>query len=871
MKHRRQATGRRTAASGARLVAIAVLLVTLIGVVSMPTPGSGGASPVASSSVPPASGRVLVGAFSDATPISSAFWGINVQSTNRFNSTDAASVAATPVTFVRFPGGNLGEEFNYTSGIITNITGAQSRSETSTQAFITACQRFHCNAILQLPAEIDQPGTAAYYAAYVVHTLGYQPAYWEIGNDPSGWTHFNVSWSKWATERGGNTTPAPFATLVQTYIKAVLAVDPAAKFLALGAGAGSKNYAKSWVEELARVDGHALSGISVHSYIEGGPSNPTDAQLFANLNGPYSLSPQVSADRSYITAACPTCTNLGVFVSEINAAEVSPYNQLLPSFAGTLYLAAETVQGLALEVANLDWFAYDCHYTGAWSQEPQKWQMQYYLFSDLMTHLENETLPTTVTGPSTLYAMATYDGSSLALLLVNVNTTTSVQLNLSAAGFSPAVPLTQYLWVNGTPLPVETQLPAGESLVLPPLSTAVLVGPSRAASLSFPVAFTESGLPLGSNWSVTLNGTTHSSTSPTLGFQEPNGTFSFAVRSPSGYLAAPVNGSVTVSGAPGSVPIVFSANSTPAFAATFVEAGLPPGTPWGVTVNGSSSAATSNTIAFWENNGSYNFSVAEVPGFRVGPDSGMIVIEGNAVNLNLTFAPTGRSYDATFSETGLVPGLRWYVTVGGTSVGASAPSPVVVGLPNGTFAFAVGSVPGYFASPAGGWVTLDGAGTTVAVTYVLSSSSGPNRIYMVEGGVTASNGSAVPGLGLTLIFRGGAPPVEWLNLTTDSAGRFTASGLNLSGNLSTVQVDSPEYQVTLTNVAWRASGAVNVTVVLQAVPGRSPPGGHAPSLVSLAIIGLAVTAVILCGAAVQAARRDRRMARYREYFAHPPR
>ena len=204
-------------------------------------------------------------------------------------------------------------------------------------------------------------------------------------------------------------------------------------------------------------------------------------------------------------------------------------------------------------------------------------------------------------------------------------------------------------------------------------------------------------------------------------------------------------------------------------------------------------------------------------------------------------------------------------------MGASAPSPVVVGLPNGTFAFTVGSVPGYFASPAGGWVTLDGAGTTVAVTYVLSSSSGPNRIYMVEGGVTASNGSAVPGLGLTLIFRGGAPPVEWLNLTTDSAGRFTASGLNLSGNLSTVQVDSPEYQVTLTNVAWRASGAVNVTVVLQAVPGRSPTGGHAPSLVSLAIIGLAVTAVILCGAAVQAARRDRRMARYREYFAHPPR
>ncbi|MGC2288347.1 MAG: hypothetical protein WA688_00620, partial [Thermoplasmata archaeon] len=718
------------------------------------------------------------------------------------------------------------------------------------------------------------------YASYVVDTLHYQPAYWEIGNDPSGWTHFGVAWSNWGTAGGGNTTPAPFAALVHAYITAVQAVDPSAKFLALGAGLGGKNYAKGWVEELASVDGHALSGISVHSYIEGGPSNPTDAELFANLGGFYSLPAQVTADRQYIADACSTCSQLQVFVTEINAAEVSPYNALLPSFAGTLYLAAETVQGLNLQVASLDWFAYDSHFSGSWSTGPEKWQMQYYLFSDIMTHLKSDKLPTTVTGPSTLYGMATYGHTGLSLLLVNVNTTNPVQVNLSAAGFSPSDALTQYLWVNGTPLPVKSQLAAGDAFVLPPMSLAVLEGPSYSAPTNFPVVLSETGLPSGSNWSATLNGTRHSSSSSTIDFSEPNGTYSFAVEAPSGYLAAPDNGSVAVSGAGASVPIAFTSKLIPAFAATFVEAGLPVGAMWNVTLNGTTSQTTSNSLAFWQSNGSYEYTVEEVPGFAPNPGSGVVVVDGRGVNVNVTFDTTSVTYAATFSETGLASGLIWSITVGGGTVAASAPSPVVVGLSNGTFAFTVGTVTGYAASPSMGWVTLEGAGTTVPVAYgppPAPSNASDGRIYVVEGGVTVSNGSAVPGLGLTLIFRGGAPPVEWLNLTTDSGGRFTASGLNLSGNLSVVEVDSPGYQVTLTSVTWRGADAVNVTVVLRTSPNGPSPGMPWPALpfalstMNVFILALTGIAAVLGGAAARAARRDRRMARYRKYFANPPR
>jgi hypothetical protein len=850
---------------------LVVLSITVLGVLAMPMPKTGSASPSPSAAPPLLSAQVVVGAFSEASPVPSAFWGVNIAATHRFDSADAAAVSATPATYLRFPGGILGEEYNYTSGMLTGDNGTQTASDTSTAEFVASCELMNCHAILQLPAEIDRPATAAYYAAYVVHTLKFQPTYWEIGNDPSGWDHYNVSWSNWGTEGGGNTTPLPFANLVHAYIAAVLKVDPAGQFLALGAGLGGKNYAKPWVEDLAEVDGTELAGISVHSYIEGGPSSPTDAQLFANLNGFYSLPAQVTADRSYIEEACPSCTNLGIFVSEINAAEDDGYMQLLPSFAGTLYLAAETAQGLALQAANLDWFAYDSHYPGSWSVGTGAWQMQYYLFSDLLTHLKTETLPTTITGDPSLYGVATYDSTGLALLLVNVNTTGSVQLNLTSAQFSATAGLTQYLWVDGTPLPVESQLSAGASIVLPPLSTEVLVGTGAVPTDKFPVEFAESGLPPGATWSVTVNDTVHTTTQSTIGFSKANGTYSFTIQSPLGYVAAPVNGTFTVSGSPVLVPVAFT--STPAldFAVTFTENGLPAGTQWSVAVNGSSIGTTSSTLAFFETNGSYEFSVGNVPGYAPTPASGSIQLQGSAVNVNLTFVPTTSTYVATFSESGLAPGLSWSVSVGGTMASAVSPGPVLITLTNGSHVFTVGQVSGYSASPVQGWVTIQGAGSTVAITYVPVISESPNRILAVEGGVMNSNGSAVPDIGVSLVFRGGASPTEWLNLTTNSSGRFAATGLNLTGNLSTVEVDSSSYQVTLMSLSWPAADAVNVTVFLKTLPSVIPPGPSSPPPVVLVILGLGGVAATLIGAVVRAARQDRKMARYRAYFANPPR
>ena len=473
---------------GALVVGLTVaLLVTTFGFTLTSTAAQDGPSAAAPLDV--VTGNVAVGSFSSASAIPSAFWGVNVAAAQRFDPADAAAVAATPVTYLRFPAGVLAEEFNYTSGVITSLTGARSDATTSTKEFVTSCKKISCRAIMQLPAEIDSPATAADYASYVVHTLGYQPAYWEIGNGPAGWTHFDVPWSEWKSKGGGNTTPLPFANLVHAYIAAVLKVDPAGQFLALGAGMGAGDYSKPWVEELAKVDGKELAGISVHSYIEGGPSNPTDAELFANLNGVYSLPAQVPADQSYIKAACPSCTKLQIFVSEINAAEDSPYSKLLPTFAGTLYIAAETVQGLTLHVANLDWFAYDSDYAGSWSRHPMDWQKQYYLFSDLMTHLYPDTLPTTVTGPSTLYGIATYGQSGLALLLVNVGTTSAVEANVASAGFVLGrADVTEYSWQSSAKQPSKETISLTSTVDVPAESIVLLTVSAGGMKSPVPVS-----------------------------------------------------------------------------------------------------------------------------------------------------------------------------------------------------------------------------------------------------------------------------------------------------------------------------------------------------------------------------------------------
>jgi Phosphoesterase family len=81
-----------------------------------------------------------------------------------------------------------------------------------------------------------------------------------------------------------------------------------------------------------------------------------------------------------------------------------------------------------------------------------------------------------------------------------------------------------------------------------------------------PVTFSESGLPGGTPWSVTLGSQTGQARAPgQINFQERTGTYSFTVGAVTGYTAQPSDGTVTVAAGGGATnePITFSPSSSP--------------------------------------------------------------------------------------------------------------------------------------------------------------------------------------------------------------------------------------------------------------------------------------------------------------------
>jgi outer membrane protein assembly factor BamB len=71
-------------------------------------------------------------------------------------------------------------------------------------------------------------------------------------------------------------------------------------------------------------------------------------------------------------------------------------------------------------------------------------------------------------------------------------------------------------------------------------------GNLTAFGLEPSITFKETGLPLGTVWSVTLNGTTVNSTNLDVTFSEPNGTYSYSATPPIGFSGSPATGSIVL-------------------------------------------------------------------------------------------------------------------------------------------------------------------------------------------------------------------------------------------------------------------------------------------------------------------------------------
>jgi len=422
----------------------------------------------------PVSGDLKISGPKTGTPIAPGFWGINVRSIDSSPSNTAQLLGATPMNYWRYPGGIVGERMDYSTDTIYGYGGGTSTPGFALPDFISACLSSGCHAILQLPLEINSPSTGAKEVQFVENNLGFKPAYWELGNEPGGWSCFGVPWANWGSACIGGTDPGTFAQVTKNYISAVRGVDPTAQFIGLGGtGQGSGNNVQ-WITPLEQVDGPNLAAISIHSYVDGsGPPAATLSGFFSGLASTHDLPNILSEARGAITSACHTCSTQ-VFVTEMGSANGGgSYGQYLGTYYDALFLAAEITEGLNSRAANLDPFAWNVGSGGFLNgQTPGP---KYVLASVVFSKLGTTQLNSTVGGASGVYTVATFTSSATQVLAVNTNTASTANIALAGSGLPSTNSATLWTWTSSQGSPVSSTVSTNTTLSLPPTSLGLVV------------------------------------------------------------------------------------------------------------------------------------------------------------------------------------------------------------------------------------------------------------------------------------------------------------------------------------------------------------------------------------------------------------
>lgn len=235
---------------------------------------------------------------------------------------------------------------------------------------------------------------------------------------------------------------------------------------------------------------------------------------------------------------------------------------------------------------------------------------------------------------------------------------------------------------------------------------------------TFPVNFTETGLPTGDRWYVNLtDGTTITSTEGHAVSSLENGSYTFTVSTTNKTYYA--NGSTLyVNGA----PVIVSIHFLPFLSnVTFEETGLPPGIVWYLKVSHSSEVyGGTNSITIGLQNGSYGYIPSSSMNSTYSSPDGKFTVSGSQLTINVVFQ---KLYSVTFSETGLPTGTAWTVKFDNAQYGGTSPDNIYAAAINGTYNYVVGSVTGYHATAVSGSVTVEGSGVSIQITFVITTYS----------------------------------------------------------------------------------------------------------------------------------------------------
>ena len=362
------------------------------------------------------------------------------------------------------------------------------------------------------------------------------------------------------------------------------------------------------------------------------------------------------------------------------------------------------------------------------------------------------------------------------------------------------------------------------------------------APAQYKQTFSEQGIPSGTKWYVNLsNGQTFSSTSNTLSFFEPNGTYSYTIATADEtYSPPPSSGSVTVNDSPQSVSVTFSLVK---YTVTFTESGLPSGTTWFVNLsNGQKFSSTMSTISFTETNGTYAYTVATTNKiYKPSSSSGSVTVNGGPQSVSVTF--TFATYAVTFTESGLPSGTTWYANVtnstGHVFQGSSSTNKITFNMINGTYSFANSTGDKiYEPSSYAGTFLVHGSAVNLPVVIFTPVKY---KVTFTETGLPSGS--------------------DWYVNITGQSSSGPISGTSFSVSMTN---DSYSYTVTTTNKQYttpQSSGSITVNGTSKSVPitFTKTPSTVSPLSSSdlYGIIGGVAAVAVIAGASITLTKRKR--------------
>jgi hypothetical protein len=215
--------------------------------------------------------------------------------------------------------------------------------------------------------------------------------------------------------------------------------------------------------------------------------------------------------------------------------------------------------------------------------------------------------------------------------------------------------------------------------------------------VSYPVTFSETGLPTGYSWNLAFNGVELALSNRSYTFNATNNTYVYSASSKN---YGNLSGSVIVNGSSQSINLSFVLQT---YFVTFSESCLPNGTIWYLNLSdGQTLSSTACNISFYEPNGTYIYSITTSNHIcRYSANLGFFTVKGRSVSESVRFSRI--MYSITIIESGLPSGSTWYVDITGNNgtvydSGAISGSSYSFPLTNGTYSYTVGNISGLICS-----------------------------------------------------------------------------------------------------------------------------------------------------------------------------